>query len=392
MTVMALAAPAFYRYASTPARQLGHSDFFNHQWWASQIRFFPPRITMPHPMLHLPTAALSRLIGSPAAITAVMCFALGLTVIVLIRIGRMTFAGMPGLGRLGAASFAVGYLVVESPTVLANALEWGNPRNWTAVNHMYLSPTETLLVPFALMLLMSLRSAVGQDFGDRSSRRDGIVLFAASVAAVLTKPTFSFVLLLVVPVYLVGARRLTVERTRFLCLWFLLPTVLIMIWQFWFVRSGQALVAYGTGGFAFRPLGTLRSVGLDQAGLPLLAPLIVVPICLWAGWRRYLREPAVGLAMGALAVSILILVLFQETGPRSFEANFTKPAFISWVALHVVSWRFLLARMAEARRAGQWPSWVVPAAAMLVVGVAAGVVHFCDAVGIIHLVPQPPVV
>lgn len=395
----ALMAPVFYRYASRPADVLGFADYEVHLDVASRVGFLPPRIPAPHPLFHVGVALFAGPLGQEWATSLLLGVAVALTFVVMFRLASVDFAGRPGLGVALSLAFAAGQLVVESPSMLASALHIGDVNDWAPTNHMFLSPTDTLLVPLAVIVVVLLSRAFSSsdatptDLGAAAplSRSQGVLLALASMTAMLAKPSMNMALLVAVPALLVITGRIRTRLTVFLLAWFVTPSVVVLLWQTWFIETGAA--GLPEAGIAIRPFETIRMVGLDQVGPLLFLAALVVPLCLCVGPRRYLREPMVALSLLSMAASLVILVLFNETGARAGDGTFTKPAFISWAVLNVVSWRFLLGEAAHGEGAAGWRArrraWWLPAGVLVAVSTVAGVLTYLEAIGALRLATRP---
>lgn len=384
---MAALVPVFHRYATSTPGELGSADYPVHLGLAELTPTSPLFLPTPHPLFHVSVYCLTWAFGAPGAAVVVLTVASGLLAALLLVFARSPFAGRPGLGRAGAWWFAVGFLVLESPAVLTHALQIGNPYDWSPSVHMYLSPTETVLAPFALATIVLLGAAIGRD-GPRP-RWEGPLLCLVSVASVLAKPSMTMVLLAALPVTLPMVGRVTPSVLRFVGVWFVAPNVVIGLWQTWFLETGGNDLPKAS--IRFAPFEMVRLLHLDEASPLLYSALLIVVLCVWAGGRRYVLDPTVALALWGFVAGIAILCLLNESGSRRFDGTFTKPAFIAGVALVVVSWRFFLGEVATFRHRPprSWPVWMWAGGIFAVVSVAAGIIAHLDAGGWISLVNHP---
>lgn len=378
----ALMTPMFVRFAREPSSVLGFSDYATHLEFASRVEFFPPNLVAPHPVFHMAVAATTWIGGQVLATSLVMFLVVMATVLVLVWFGRQSFAERPRLDVWLAVLFGAGYFVVESPAIVANALEIGNPNDWAPSDHMYLSPTDTLLVPFAVILVVLLGRTLRIAPDDR---RSGSILGAATALATIAKPSMTLVLLVALPVTVLVGGVPKRQLMRSLLVWFYVPGLVIVALQTWMLQIGVDDAS--RAGFALRPMETVRVTGLDKVGPLLFTPLLVVVLCLWAAGRRYLAEPTVRLSLFSVAAGIGLLFVFNETGSRAHDGTFAKPAFIAFVVLHIVSWRFLAGEF-QYGRTGRVRLWVIAAAGFLSVGAVAGVLAYLDGVGLFQLPPR----
>jgi hypothetical protein len=275
--------------------------------------------------------------------------------------------------------------IADSPALLAAALRVGNPADWAPAVRMVLSPTDTLLIPFALITVLVLAWSIERSPDARPST--GPALALVTVVGSLVKPSLLLALVPGAAAYLIVARRLDRPLAGHLARWFLVPAGVVVAWQTWFLVRGPEQFEEAT--IAVAPLATIRHLGLDDAGPLLISHLLVIPLALWIDRRRYLGEPAVALLLWSLVAALAILVLFDEQGPREGDGNFAKPAFVVGSLLFVVSWRFVAGHLAPALR--EWrsgtrpPAWVVPAVLLALTCLVAGAIGYLDAVGAVDL-------
>jgi hypothetical protein len=89
---------------------------------------------------------------------------------------------------------------------VAQWLRIGNPRDWAPSIHVYLSPTDTLLAPFAILSLMIVAQVVSDP--EAQTRRAGRILALVAAVTLLAKPSFTIAFLPGVVLYVVlGWRR-----------------------------------------------------------------------------------------------------------------------------------------------------------------------------------------
>lgn len=380
---VAAVVPVIYRFASTPGAELGSIDYATHLEIARSTGGAPLFLPTPHPIFHVLVYLLSGLVGEVWATTIVLSSACGLMTVVLLVLARRPLAGRPGLPRGAAIAFALGYWAVESPAVLAHALQVGSPYDWSPSLHMYLSPTDTISLPFALALLLVVAGVL--DGSAPLTRRTGWTTAAVATASTLAKPSMAMAVIAALPFVLVVWRSSTWAHVRFLATWLVVPCVAIGLWQAWFIEVGGNDLPEGD--LVVRPLEMVRLLHLDEATPLLYSALLVVGLCMWVGARRYLASAPVVVALCAFMASVAMMLLLNEGGARRIDGTFTKPAFTCGVVLAVVSWRYLLGEVAvrtvDRRRP---PAWLVATVAFAALSLAAGVIAHLDAVGAISLV------
>jgi hypothetical protein len=386
VVVAAAQVPILHRYASKPPSVVGSSDFHRHLIIVRSGSFWPLHIPTPHPLFHLSVLALVSPLGEAWATTVVLAIAAAILSVVLVALARRTFGGQDGLTGGWAAAFVVGYLLWESPAVLAHALRVGRHYDWAPSVHMFLSPTDDLLIPFALALVMLIGASLERP---TSTARQGGVLAATCVACALAKPSLVMALFPAIVIHLTVTRRATKPQVRFLATWIGLPVALVGAWQIWFLRTGGGTDLPPMAAVV-KPFDTIRALHMEQASPLLFSALLIVPLCMWAGGRRYLATPAIALSCWSLLVGYAYLILVNETGPRRFDGTFAKPAYVCGAVLVLLSLRFLLGEAAAAWRAHRdghepVPTWFAPAAAFAVISVASGVIGYLESVGLVVL-------
>jgi hypothetical protein len=382
---VAMMAPIWYRFSSSPSAAIGTSDFETHLRVAGELSLIPLRITAPHFGYHLPVAVLTPLIGAVAASVLVLSVGVGVTTAVLIWIGRSRFAERAGLSSNVARAAALLFFLIESPSVIARSLTLGEPYDWATTIHAYYNPTDTLAVGFSLLQLGLVARVLrpGANLDGRVGRQLAIV----TIVSATVKPSMTLVLLCasVPSIWSLGGP--AGRTTRHLARYFALPGAIVVVGQTLLLQIGSADLP--EAGIAVELLGTWRVLQLDRAGPLLFSAMLVVPLCLWAGARRYVREPMVMLSLWGLLGGVAVLLLFRETGERSMDGTFAKPAFMAASVLAVVSWRFLAGEASawwgQRRTSPALPLWLVATAAFLAVNLVAGVLSYLEGTGLIVL-------
>lgn len=380
--------PIAYRYSSTPSDVLAASDFPLHLEKAREIEWIPFRPTAPHPLFHLTVAALLPVVGLAWASTLVISAVGALTAVVLYSVGRGAFAGRGPLSPLVAAAFALGYFIADSPALVAQWLRVGNPRDWAPSLHVYLSPTDTLLVPFAILLVVLTGRSVRDHPGEGAGRGWGLTVVA--MATVLAKPSFTIAFLPAIALYLVLAGRMDRSLIVYLAKWLYLPSALVVVAQIWFLEAGVNDV--GESGIALEPLATLRMLNLGKGGPLIFAGALIIALAWWAAGRRFLAEPVMALSLTTLLVALVILLLFRETGVRSEHPVFSKPATIVTGVVTVLAWRSGVGDAVaawSARSERPLPVWFWLGGAFLALTLLGGVLGYLDSAGAISLPVRP---
>lgn len=372
----------WHRYASEPAAVLGSSDFETHLFYVEQTSLWPLRVPLPHPTFHIATATVALAVGTQAATVIVLSTASAITASMLVKLCRRSFGGSVPLPAWWGAAFAVATLFADTPSLISRALHIGNPWDWAPAARMVLSPSETVLFPIALALLVRTADAVRRARPPTTAETG--TLAALAVAAMVTKPTFAVVLVPSVAAYLTMRRRWERHLATSLAIALVVPAIAVGVWQLWFLRVGAG--GFPSSDVVIDPLATVRAVNLHRTTPLAISHMAVVALCLWAGAKRYLGEPIVALAALGVGFAAIELLLLAEDGPRAFDGNFAKPAFTAGALLYLASWRFLLGEAAAwRRRGGRAPAWLIASVAFAVVNLVAGTLGYLEAVGALAL-------
>lgn len=364
----------------------GVTDFNTHLRLMDAMALVPFHLTVPQLLFHGASVALRPVLGSVWAPTVVLSLATASTVGVLGWVGLRPFAGRPGLRPNGAAAFAVLVYLMDSPALLAQALHFGRSESWAPVAHMWVSPTETILAPLAIVLFILLVDLI--DSEERPSPRRSWLLALVAVAAVLAKPTLSLLLVVAIPAYLLTSGRRFGAALRSVVLGFAIPTAIVAVWQIWFLHTGQA--DFGRSSFVFDPMTSVSEAGFLSRGPVFWSPLLLLGACLLLGARRYFAEPTIALSWWTFSVSLVPLLLLAEQGMRDGDANLGKFGYIAFVMVWVFSWRFVAASMLELVRDG----WDRRLRSVLIYGLTAimavtsavgGLLAVLDGIGVIRL-------
>lgn len=371
-------APIFWRYASGPPDVVHVTDYDTHLRLAAQIDLFPLYLTTPHPIFHLSVRVVSLVLGQPLAATVVLAGSSAMLVGVLVWLCTIDFGGRAPVGKKVGVAFALGYFFVESPGMIAAAAQLGSRSSWVMLNHAFSSPTDTLQLPFIVLLVALCGLAIG---ATPERAPSGLLLAAVCIFSTLMKPSILVPLMIAIPVVLLLGRAESWRWRR--CAWVMLPGAALLAWQTWFLEVGAAGVPRAE--IAIRPFEAVQLLGLSRANFLILAPAGVVLLALWAAPRRYLADPMIRLSLVSTAVAVAVMLLLNETGARRTDGSFTKPATAAWIVLHVMSWRFLLGEAIAQSRGRRSPVWVWIAVAFLAIGVISGIIALAYSFGFVDL-------
>ncbi len=382
-----LLLPVFRRLVVDPSAFVaGTNDFAFHIGFALEhTSFLPPRLPAPHPLFHLSVAAFAPVLGGEWAAVVVACLGVAATALVLVLVGRTPVgSATSGLPLPAACAFALGWIVIESPTVLWQ-LATGRDGPF-AIVHFWGSPTEVLTVPLAILLVLLLGS-MADDPGRWEQPEPWFLLGAALVVGAAAKPSVPLVLVPAVLVLcLASPRWRSVDRGRLLAR-FVLPAALIAAAQTAFLMWGT--VPTGDSGFRFAPLEVARAAGMGSGvifwSFPLLMLVTTPLLC-----HRLRGDTCLHLSLLATVVALPPMLLLAETGPRAGDAALLKTGFVGATLVSVFWLRALVAELVDGRRPSAERSGRTATrltlAAVAVLLVVAGVVAYLDAVGAVTIV------
>ena len=300
-----------------------------------------------------------------------------------------------------ACALGVGYVLMDNPAIFAPRSEGLWSRFTRAGSHArgqgYLplhqwgTPTITMSMPFvfALFALLLLVIIEAEESAERlgSHRR---LLLGLTIISTLVQPATTLAVVPAVPVYLVLSGRLSRATARSVGWYFVLPGTVTCLGQVWFLASKVSPWEQAT--WVWRPFWSWSYFGLDRPAY--WTSLLFFVICLWAGGRRYVADPAVGLSLVALFVALVPFTFFEQTGIYEPEGDLGVPVMMAFILLFVSSLRFVLLEIQDlfddrsprhqqaTTRTGA-PPWFVAVGLMLAVMVCAGVVDIAAAVGLI---------
>lgn len=394
-------APIFWRLVADPAVLIRGTNDLNSgipriEW----IRFWPPRMSVAHPVYFVLVKLLAGPFGVLVTTTAIAATATGAAVSVLVAVGRSWFDDERRLGWAAAWALGLGFVFLESPAVFIprTADIWGRfeaagsfARGTSyAALHQWATPTIVMSMPFVFalfwVLLAVLRDAdVDDDAADDVVRRTRWVLGVLTVFLALLQPAVVLALIPAVPLFLVVARRWNRSTVAVAARSFVVPGALVCLGQVWFLRSNVSPFEQAT--WLWRPFWVWHYFGLDRPAF--WATLAFFPLCIWQGGLRYVRDPAVRLAaLGFVVAVIPFLLLEQTTVADRPDGDLGVIAMMALVLLFIASLRFALGEFSAA-----WSGWhehpsTVPVrtavlAGFLAVMLCAGVIDVLGAAGVL---------
>lgn len=303
-------------------------------------------LVMSHFLFHALTAALHRLL--PVSLEHAALVVLGLSVaataLLIDRLLRLA-----GEERLQVRIPVVLILLTVAPIFLLFPVDHHTYFGYVGIN-VYHNPTILLVKPFALTIL--LFSAVFWQSADTPiAPRFWWGLPLLLVLSALAKPSFLIIYLpaLTALLLLRAAAGQPIPWRLFLGS-VLLPSLLVLVWQFNFSFSAEQAPGLYTGksGIAWAPLA-LMQLHSGWLGLKLLLSLAFPLSVLLAFWRDARRDPQLLLGWLLFAGGAACTYLLTETGPRAAQGNFAWSGQLGLFLLFVASAAFLQRTRREPR-------------------------------------------
>lgn len=322
-----------------------HSDFPSHIYWAEQMLHPTDSDNVPladwaHAGWHFLVIIFSLLTFgsfSPAGLLATL-FSIVLMALVLFNLIKPILLGK-GITLWWGVVISIG-LTLVAPISIYIIKDKQFYFGYLGLNS-YHNPTMILLKPLAILVYFwSLRCFQAQGSGWR------YVLPAAlfSALATFTKPNFAICFLpaLSLMVFWNWLRKKPLDW-KMIILGFILPTVAILVWQFW--------LTYGSGdssSIEFAPLGVLnvRSGWLEKKFLlSIFFPALVSILYL----KDALKDNRMLLGWITLAFGASYTYFLAESGERFNHGNFTWSGEIAMIVMFCVSTIFFLERIKNNR-------------------------------------------
>lgn len=356
------------------------------EWW-------PLRMPVPHPGWTVAVKVTMPVIGEVAAVTLILAVATGASTAVLMTIARGRWDRRPPLSWPLATAFGLGYVLMESPAVLAprseglwsRYLEAGTHARGQgyAPLHQWGTPTITLSMPFVFALFaLLLLVMIEVEEGSPKLARHRWYLAVLTVVTTLVQPATTLAVAPAVPIYLLVSRRLTRPMAAAVGPFFVLPGALVCLGQTWFLAA--AVSPWEQATWIWRPFWSLSYFGLDRPAY--WASALLFAICLWAGGRRYVADPAVGLSFVAFCVGMVPFTLWEMTGVFDVpDGDLGVPALMAFILWFLSSLRFALGELQAAwtARSGGIPMWTVAFGALVALMVAAGIYDLASSGGFV---------
>jgi hypothetical protein len=395
LVVAILTAPTFHRLIAPPfERYNGTNDIPGTIDRVHWMRWWPPRIPVPHPGWTVAVKLTTPFLGDVRSVTLILAVATGAATAVLITIARSMWDDRPPLAWPLACALGIGFVVMENPAVLVPRTSgiWGRYlESGTHARgggffplHMWATPTITMSMPFVFALI-ALVLLVMREVEVDSPRlaRHRWALLGLTVASTMVQPATTLAFVPAVPVYLLISRRLSRPMARELGLCFVLPGTAVVLGQVWFLSSDVSPWERAT--WLWRPFWSFSYFGLDR---PVFwATFLIFPLALWAGGRRYLRDPAVALSIVAMVVSAGPFLMLEQTSTYDVhDGDLGVPLGMAFIVSFVSTLRFMLLEAQELWRRRSTgtvaPPWVAATLLLVAAMVSAGLVDLAVGAGL----------
>lgn len=378
--VGALVAPMIVRLALDPAaRIVTNNDFTSHVRIAREMGLWP--IEGPQFAYQFAVRFLDPVVGTSASPTVLPLVAMAATGAALAVMGRRGAFGRPGLGTKGALGLCTLFVLSASPAILLHALGWVEPRP-VLVLHIWWSPTELLLMPWGVAIVVAFPRIVERVERGVASQADRALLVLFASVPTVTKPSLTLVLVPAAMLYVL-LDRCASGTVWTIVRWYVVPAVVVIAWQVSAMRYRAELYDEG-GGFVLDPARNLELLGVRRGGWMYWVALLPVVLAIVVGRRRFTRDPAVRLITCCLWFA-LPLVLLREDGVRRNDLAMARPATICWTLLWALTVRFWLGELRD-RWASRTHARSLVASLAIAGGVAvvaaAGLVAYLDATGV----------
>lgn len=328
--VLALVVAALTR----PVLQAGPQGDFTWHMRSARRAWQQGRLETPHFLYPVLTIAVRRtkLVDWDEAAELVPVAFQGLLAVVLLRGLRRGIPATTPFAGAGAVALTLALMTV-TPVTFASWPRHNLYYGYLGIN-TYHNPTMYLLRPLALLLWLRMTLALAPH-GPPATKGAMAATAALSVLCALAKPSYGIALL--PALVLAGAWQWWRGRRadlRLILLGFVLPTGVVLAWQFGFS------FAAGTDALAWAPLEVMARF----PGTPARVALTVVfpAVAYLTHFQRARRDPALNLAWLTFAVGAAYAYLLAEAGNRVEHANLVWSGQISAFVLFVASALFVL--------------------------------------------------
>lgn len=212
-----------------------------------------------------------------------------------------------------------------------------------------------LMRPFTLALYLLITAYILPVSRIRPNRNRSLLLIGLLIVMTLlcglAKPNYLLALLPAVVIWLAGSLwRKNPIAWKFVLIGVLLPTIMILAWQYLFTYINPTQELERSGGIEFAPFkvvlgisGPLVEIMILRFGVSILFPVAVYLI--W--WKSAKRSPAFNFAWLTFIFGALLMYFLAEKGDRWQDGNFFWSAYITMFVLYVEAVRFAFQRWLE---------------------------------------------
>lgn len=232
-------------------------------------------------------------------------------------------------------------LLIAAPIAILAPLDEHLYFGYISAN-VFHNPTILLLKPLALLSFGLIVNAFEKK--NETNFFVWIVLILATIACVLTKPSFTICILPATALLLIVQMRLKHPvDVKLLLFCLMIPAVITLFFQFYRTYSEEQIPGLyeGKSGIIFAPLIVAEKYSswlLPKLLLSLIFPLAV----LLSDFRGVVKDTSMQLSWLAFLIGAAYFYLMAESGPRMFQGNFSWSGQITLFILFVSSAKYLL--------------------------------------------------
>ena len=310
-------------------------DYIDHTNFAQNM-LQSGTLQTPHFLWHLLVTLFNKIFPSSfsvsALIVALLSYAL-LGSIIAYNLHNRIVGHVSKTRNAWLTLFLMGSILIAAPITLLWPLDRHLYFGYIGIN-VYHNPTVTLLKPIALMSFMLIVQSAQVKHISFTYILTSILI---TVAAALSKPNYSILLIPVLPVfslYVYLARKNI--RSVYYSLIIIASTIMIIAWQYTFTYSsgGQSSIAFAPFDVASHYSSFLGIKFFLSVAFPLL-----VTICYW---RRVFCSFEMLLSWLLFLCGAVLTYFFTETGSRQYDGNFFWSGQIGLFILFFSSTMFMI--------------------------------------------------
>ena len=371
---------------------LGINDYPLHLQTAQDLSIVPFRLDVPEFLFHL-LAKTGILVAGPRlgpVLALVVLTATAYVGVVLLFLERSR-TGLQLTDRQATVA-GLAYFFMETPVLVLLYLGVVSPTAPFATVHWWGNPTFLAALPFTFLCLplieRVIEAAPADDAAWRASRAR-VALDVVVILGALAKPAFTLVLIPAVPTYALLVRGLRGRSLARVVGWAVAPVTLVILWQVWYLRTGQSTTQVFRTGLTFDPI-VEPIFGWGQLVPVFVFPALLLLLAIWASGGRFVRERSVQLVLVATAFAVPLMLTLRETGSKSGEGNMFVPfqacvAVLVVLAVRSVAWEGFGAWRNWRTEGRRPPAWSYVAALATVALLAGGILSVLAGSGVIHV-------